>query len=111
MQPRYLILAAIIMCLALAAWYFSGDVFSPLIINQLEEANDDAQIDPAMKKKFARLAVGMTLRKAEEIMGPAGPSYSSQSWREYYIWKQDKTWVSILVEVGKITDLQIRFVP
>jgi len=65
-------------------------------------------IDPIIKAKYDRIAEGMTLGDVEEILGKAGPSYSSQIEREYYIWKSRNGWISVIVEKGKVITKDFR---
>ncbi len=60
---------------------------------------------------FYQIHVGMTLPEAERHLGPAGPSYSSDTAYDYYIWKERATWVSVIVKNGRITEKHIRLAP
>jgi hypothetical protein len=63
----------------------------------------NAHVDPVLKSKFDRITVGMTLPEVEQIVGPAGLSYSSQIERQYYIWKSKNGWIRVWVEEGAVT--------
>jgi hypothetical protein len=72
---------------------------------------EDPRLDPFVKTNFGLIKIGMTLEELEAIMGPAGPSYSSLIGREYYIWKDKGSWVSVFIKQNKVTDIGLRFVP
>jgi hypothetical protein len=52
--------------------------------------------------KMGRVRPGMTLREVESILGPAGPDYSSDLRRGYYIWKSRVGWTRVWVSQGKV---------
>jgi hypothetical protein len=59
------------------------------------------------KANFDRINVGMMLEEGEAILGNAGLRYSSDSRKEYYIWKTRKGWISVFVEQGRFTDMHL----
>ena len=107
---RFLLVVAIAGIWGVIAWNLSGsripDVGQPVPrVNPIVEAQPAfaAPVDPIIKGKFDRLKVGMTVEEVEAVLGKAGPSYSSQAEREYYVWKSRMDWTGVIVEQGGVT--------
>jgi hypothetical protein len=97
-------LLALFLCLTgITAWF----LFGPPIL----EGEVSARVDPIMRAQFYLIRPGMSLKEVETIMGPAGPNFSSNLSRDYYIWKKGETWVSVILEGNGVTKKQIRSVP
>ena len=105
---KFLLLALIVCHGGITVWLV---VRPPLSDGSGPPAKQKPQVDSIVNARFRRLKIGMTLKEAEQIMGPAGSSYSSQIEREYYIWKDKGGWVSVFVERGRLTKTHIRPAP
>jgi len=58
------------------------------------------------RANFERLHEQMTRAEVEAVLGPAGPNYSSDTHRDYYIWKARDGWTRVWIREGKVVRLE-----
>jgi hypothetical protein len=105
---RILLLTFIVCHGGVTAWLI---LRSPISDDVPRPRKEEPEVDPVVSARFQRLKVGMTLKEAEEFMGPAGRSLSSDINLDYYIWKDKGGWVSVFIEKGRVTDTHVRPAP
>lgn len=65
--------------------------------------------DPVINRiNYFRIHEGMTIEEVTAILGDPGPSYSSDTSVDYYIWKGRSGWISVLVKENRVTSKQYR---
>ena len=108
---KYFLLAPLLGALAVIVWFLLGAPSRNIppgldpIVEVKPAANPD--VDPALKDKFDRIHVGMTLKEAQAIVGrPAGTDYSSLMDHSYLIWKSRNGWLRVWAVQGKVTAKQ-----
>jgi NTF2 fold immunity protein len=91
--------------LAVAFLIFGLLPIALFVIWQLWEIGKGPLAVGPSKANFERLRTGMTLAEVEEVLGPAGLSYSSDSSYEYYIWKGKDGWSRVWVRQSTVYKL------
>jgi hypothetical protein len=76
----------------------------PLPVGPSKAKLDKVQPVGPSRGDFDKVRIGMTLAEAEAFLGPAGPSYSSDTNYEYYIWKGKDGWSRAWVRQGRISE-------
>ena len=81
-------------------------VASVFLLLLWHNAPGDADFRPGPSRtNFERIQKGMTLGEVESFLGPAGLSYSSDFYYDYYIVKGNDGWSRIYIRQGTVSEL------